>query len=71
MTDKLQARLDALEERIAHQDQAIEDLNETITSQFKLIDTLKRDLGRLTDEMREMEQSANAPAGREPPPPHY
>lgn len=70
-TDKLQSRVDALEERIAHQDQTIDDLSETATALFKQIDALKRDLSRLTDQIQEMEQSAGAPGGREPPPPHY
>lgn len=71
MTDTQNTRISALEERLAHQDQAIEDLNETITEQWKSIDALKRDLSRLTDDMRELEQSGASPAGKEPPPPHY
>ena len=71
MTETPEARLTALEERLAHQDQAIDDLNETITTQWKLIEKLQRDLARLTDEMREMEEAARSPQGKEPPPPHY
>lgn len=67
----LENRILALEERTAFQDQAIDDLNTTITDQWKQLETFKREIARLTDEMREME-AANDGAGRkDPPPPHY
>jgi SlyX protein len=68
MTDT--SRLDALETRIAHQDQAIEDLNQTITSQWKDIDRLKREVERLSDRVANAEQ-AIGPDQDEPPPPHW
>lgn len=72
MTDaKISARFDALETRVAFQEQTIEDLNITITDQWKQIDALKRELSRLTDEMRELEAGSDQPARRDPPPPHY
>lgn len=69
MTDT--SRLDALEARIAHQDQAIEDLNETITTQWKDIDRLKREVERLSDRVANAEQAIGPDAGDEPPPPHW
>jgi SlyX protein len=63
MTDT--SRLDALETRIAHQDQAIEDLNQTITSQWKDIDRLKREVERLSDRIANAEQ-ASPQVGRNP-----
>ena len=65
------ARLDALEIRIAHQDQAIEDLNETITSQWKEIDRLKREIERLGDRVASAEASIGPEGGDQPPPPHW
>jgi len=65
------SRLDALEIRIAHQDQAIEDLNETITSQWKEIDRLKREIERLGDRVANAEASNGPEGGEEPPPPHW
>ena len=65
------ARLDALEIRIAHQDQAIEDLNETITAQWKEIDRLKREIERLGDRVASAEASIGPEGGDEPPPPHW
>lgn len=65
----LAARLDALEIKVAYQDQAIEDLNATITAQWKELERLGRLVARLEDQLREA-QSAG-PQGPEPPPPHY
>lgn len=70
MTDT-DARIDALEEKIAFQDQVIEDLNAAVTDQWREIDMLKRQLANLVEEVKEMELEARAPQGREPPPPHY
>ena len=71
IADNPDARIDALEEKIAYQDQVIEDLNTAVTDQWKEIDTLKRLVASLLDEVKEMELAARATAGREPPPPHY
>jgi SlyX protein len=69
MTDA--ARLDALETRIAYQDEVIEDLNKTVASQWKEIDRLTREIANLADRVTRAEQSAGADEGEEPPPPHY
>lgn len=65
------SRLDALETRLAHQDQMIEELNETITAQWKDIDRLKREVERLGDRVANAEQSIGPDQGDEPPPPHW
>jgi SlyX protein len=65
------SRLDDLEIRIAHQDAAIESLNETITSQWKEIDRLKREIERLGDRVASAEASMPGDAQDEPPPPHW
>ncbi len=69
--DSTEARIDALEEKIAYQDQVIDDLNTAVTEQWKEIDTMRRLVASLLDEVKEMELAARATAGREPPPPHY
>jgi len=63
-------RIEALEVRVAYQDQTIEDLNKTISAQWSEIDILKRRIDELVDRMREVENTRgeNQP---EPPPPHY
>jgi SlyX protein len=72
-TDKIEAlvaRTDTLETTIAYQAEAIEDLNRTITEQWKVIDGLKRSLNILSDQVQEAESRSGLSAP-EPPPPHY
>jgi SlyX protein len=64
------ARIEALEIRLAHQERVIDDLNKISTDQWTQIDTLRRQIERLRDQMQELE--SNRPPGLpEPPPPHY
>lgn len=63
-------RIEALEMEAAHRGQVIDDLNTTITAQWKEIDGLSRQLRRLTDQVAELEAPARDGAP-EPPPPHY
>lgn len=63
------ARIDALEMRFADQDRMLGDLNEVITSQWRKIDALERELARLKDEFQNI--AMKLPEGPEPPPPHY
>jgi SlyX protein len=67
--DGLAARVDALEIRLTHQEQAIEDLNATITAQWQQIDRLVRQIALLNDQLQEV--GGGAPNAPEPPPPHY
>lgn len=70
-TDReLAERLDRLEMRTAHQDAAIDELNEVITAQWKQIDYLKRQISRLEEQAAQAPATAG-PAQLEPPPPHY
>lgn len=71
MTDHLTNRLDALEVRVAFQDDTIEILNTTVTAQWTEIDALKREIARLTDRLQEAENRAATRSEPEPPPPHY
>lgn len=66
--DRLAARVDALEERIAYQDETVDALNRTVTAQWAEIDALKRQLARLSERLEDAAGGA-APADR--PPPHY
>ena len=70
MSDDRDARLDRVETRLTEQEATIEDLNATITRQWRTIDALVRGLARLTEQVEEA--AARAPSGApEPPPPHY
>jgi SlyX protein len=68
--EAVNARIEALEVRVAYQDQMIEDLNQTVIAQWKQIDSLKRQLNEVLDRVQEVEDSAG-PRSPEPPPPHY
>jgi SlyX protein len=61
-------RITALEIRIAHQDQTVAELNEVVTTQWRKIEALERQMGRLREEFQ---NSQNDRGGDEPPPPHY
>ena len=65
----LTERIDTLETRLAYQDDTIETLNQTITAQWKQIDTLTRQLAQLSERLQEAE--ANAPGPTNERPPHY
>jgi SlyX protein len=62
-------RVDELEIRIAHQDKIIADLNDIVTSQWKKLEMLERQLRRLGEELEAMD-SQDAPAANQKPP-HY
>jgi SlyX protein len=67
----ISSRIDTLEMRIAYQDEVIEDLNKTITAQWKELDRMSREMAHLADRLREAEQRAASGGPPEPPPPHY
>jgi SlyX protein len=62
-------RIDALEIRLAFQDETIETLNKTITAQWQQIDALTRQVAALSERLQEAE--SNAPGAANEPPPHY
>lgn len=63
-------RIARLEIRLTEQEAVIEDLNATITAQWKTIDRLTRQFARLQEQVEEaaFRSAGGAP---EPPPPHY
>ncbi|MBA1157726.1 SlyX family protein [Microvirga mediterraneensis] len=67
----LETRIESLEVRAAYQDQVIEDLNQTVIAQWKLIDSLRRQFNELLDRVQEVEDNAVGSPASEPPPPHY
>jgi uncharacterized coiled-coil protein SlyX len=66
---ELSERVDALEARIAYQDDTIETLNQTITAQWKQIDALTRQVAALNDRLQEAESRSPGPVNERPP--HY
>ncbi len=64
-------RIEKLETLVAYQEQAIEDLNKTITEQWAEIATLKRLIGNIGERVREIAANPALAEPDEPPPPHY
>ena len=62
-------RIDALEARIAHQDQTIEELNAVVTQQWATIEQLRRRLEAMEEQVRSGGYIADPSTER--PPPHY
>ena len=69
--DALARRIDALEMRLMHQDEVIEDLNKIVIEQWKRIDLLTQRLARLSDQLEASRYGAGTDPRNEPPPPHY
>jgi SlyX protein len=68
MTDR--SRIDLLEEQIAHQTRAIEDLSEQLVEQWRVVDQIRSKLDRLTERFLSLEETTiDAPAITRPP--HY
>ena len=65
----LSERIDALEVRIAYQDETIETLNQAITAQWTEIDRLTRQVAELKERLQDAESNIPAPANERPP--HY
>ncbi len=68
---ELTKRLEELESRFAFQEQTIEDLNQAVTAQMAEIAELKRRLGMMGDQIREIGEHPALAPGAEPRPPHY
>lgn len=63
----LQERIDALEMAAAHQQKMLDDLNDELVKQWKILD-------RLVKENKELKESLDSnikPLSEETPPPHY
>jgi SlyX protein len=70
MTDALARRIDALEIRIAYQDETIEALNKIITAQWAQFDGLKREIAEQRERLADAEnRSVTGPSPEVPP--HY
>jgi SlyX protein len=65
------SRIEKLEAALAHQEQAIEDLNESVLAQAAEIAALKRLVANLGERLREVADSPALSEQPEPPPPHY
>lgn len=70
-TNQLSERIDALEMRVAYQDDTIEKLNEVVTAQWAQIDALKRQIAALSERLDEASAAAGPRDLLSEKPPHY
>ena len=68
--EAVNTRIEQLEARIAHQERTIEDLNNSVTEQWRQIDGLTKQLERVAARLQHVEDNT-PPGAAEPPPPHY
>jgi uncharacterized coiled-coil protein SlyX len=69
-TEKLEKRIEVLEELCAHQTSEIENLSDVVKEQWTEIDGLKKAMLRFRDRLTEVEETG--PGGHENTrPPHY
>lgn len=73
MTDDIDQvkRLNALEIRIAHQDNVIDELNEIAARQWSEIQGLNETINNFKNKLQELENGINAPLAQDTPPPHF
>ncbi|KGF70126.1 hypothetical protein LL06_06890 [Hoeflea sp. BAL378] len=68
MNEQDEARLVRLEELLAHQQAAIEDLSRQLTESWRETDKLRRELARLNDRFQDIEDATGGPPANQPPP---
>lgn len=67
----LETRITELESRVAFQEDAIDQLSDTVARQAKEIDTLTRMIKILNKNLESLSTGSVIDGGSEPPPPHY
>jgi uncharacterized coiled-coil protein SlyX len=67
----MEERVTELELRFMHQEQTINELNETVCRQERSIARLERELGRMQEQFLTLSPSINRTPDEEEPPPHY
>jgi len=68
---EIKDRLNYLEEKIAFQEQTIDELNEALTNQQQNIDKMHIQIKYIIDKLKGSTTSNIADAEEETPPPHY
>jgi SlyX protein len=71
MTKVPAQRVTELELKLAHQEQALEDLSDMVTRQWQVIDRLEREVRRLSEQLVDLEGAGKTTAPKDAPPPHY
>lgn len=67
----MEDRITELELRFMHQENIINELNETVCRQEVTIARIERELGRMREQFSLLTPSINRTSAEEEPPPHY
>ncbi|OGU16007.1 MAG: SlyX protein [Geobacteraceae bacterium GWC2_53_11] len=67
----MEERINELELRYMQQEHTIQELNEIVCRQEVAIESLKRDLSTLKEQLMAMSPSVSRDPDQEEPPPHY
>ena len=71
MSDDLEARIQVLEEQLAHRDQDFQDLSDMVTQQWNKIEELKRELTQTKDRLITLEDEVGEGPTADQKPPNW
>ena len=71
MANDLEARIQVLEEQLAHRDQDLQDLSDMVAQQWDKIEELKRELTRTKDRLITLEDEVGEGPAADQKPPHW
>ena len=71
MTENEAARINQLEQALAHQEALVSDLSDELAKQWLTIERMNRRLQEMEGKVDSLRPAADTPEGGEPPPPHY
>ena len=70
MTDDLEARVQNLEEALAHRDSELQDLSDMVSQQWKRIEAMETELNRTKDRIITLEDDVGQGPEADQKPPH-
>jgi len=71
MCEDLKARVQVLEELLAHRDGEVQDLSDMVNAQWKRIDLLERNVERTKDRIVALEDDVDGGPQADQKPPHW
>lgn len=71
MSDDLQARVQTLEEKLAHREVEINDLSDMVSQQWKRLEALEREIDRTKDRIVTLEDEVGEGPDANVKPPHW
>ena len=71
MSDDLQARVQNLEEALAHRDSELQDLSDMVSQQWKRIEAMEAEINRTKDRIITLEDDVGQGPEADQKPPHW